>query len=480
MINYIAVNQTSILGPHFALMIWPGNNQLQRQGSPTRTRFACEYCRKRKTKCDGPKPMCLVCEYHVTCIYVVDRPTRREKYWDKDYVQSLEEQVDSLSRALETLQMVYSSASSRMELQSIPRPLQSSRVFDPRISGDTMPVFAGPSHFSVVSQMVLPTFEGDTSFTLLPKSPDIASFAADIKPNIQLKKLLKKYFLDNINIFYNFVDPAWLDSSDLFPHNDNVLQLFYSAIDTSKECYHKRLCLPNKYYRFDTMKGNILLHMAAGLSTHLEIQETQQLKDTPNELPAIRTFWSLYLAERTSTPKLGLASYSTVVPPEVIDISILAFEHHSLLFHQQIDKSLYLGAKPRNHPIQVVFWISYYATLINIYRPLLDPDIPDMGHDVHLYFRTATSAARSIVRLIKVLLSADELKNIPPFVGVCVLRTALVHALSMISVEVGDEQQSKRKFWLCVWALGEYSQYWPNLGNRYMSFLMQTARGLNM
>ncbi|KAI3318142.1 hypothetical protein HD806DRAFT_325529 [Xylariaceae sp. AK1471] len=549
----------------------------QLAGSSIRTPLACEYCRKRKSKCDGRKPTCLTCKMrNVTCSYGTTRLARREKYWDRDYVQSLEEQVDSLSRTLQIWQTDHSSVSSQVEPQSAARTEPSSHIFDlktsralrdfsslnwaaPSSSRGVLPIFTGPGHFSVLSHMVLPIFEEDANCTFpLKSSPEIASFAADIKSNIQLKKLLKEHFLKNINIYYNFVDPSCLSFSDLFPHNDTVLQFLYSAMFAAtaynmplvprdiangfmayaeslvQECCHDHLCLLviqallilawNKHIVYETMKGNLYQHMATGLSTHLDIRHAHQLSGTPNELPTIRTFWSLYLVERTSTAKLGcspvipwdvyqVACYLTVVPPEAVDISAVAFEYHCRLlklqqefvdplyssdfqllqpsekhvsaakannaiisFRKQIDKSLYLGANSQAHTAQVVFWICYHSLIINVHRPLLNPDIADMGRNDLLYLHAATSAANSTTRLLKILRSNGEVRNIPPFAGVCIMRAALVHALSMTFVESGDERQAKGNFWICLWALGEFSQSWPHLGNALMPFLIQTAQ----
>ncbi|KAI1860501.1 hypothetical protein JX265_009900 [Neoarthrinium moseri] len=64
--------------------------------------FACESCREGKRKCDAEKPQCSRCKRQGKhCVYATEDKPKRRKYWDEEYVQSLENQVKTLLAALE-------------------------------------------------------------------------------------------------------------------------------------------------------------------------------------------------------------------------------------------------------------------------------------------------------------------------------------------------------------------------------------------
>lgn len=157
---------------------------------------------------------------------------------------------------------------------------------------DGAPLLAGPGRFSIFSRTQLPTFENESQPSPAPKPiPSTETFLLEIEANLSLKQHLKAHFLENLNPFYKFVDPIWLNFSDLFPHNDTALQLLYSALFgaaahsspmASKEmaetfisyaeslvqkCYLEHLCLPvlqalvilawYKHMQLDSAKGHL-------------------------------------------------------------------------------------------------------------------------------------------------------------------------------------------------------------------------------
>lgn len=117
------------------------------------------------------------------------------------------------------------------------------------------------------------------------------TFLLEVASNLSLKQHLKAHFLDNINPYYKFIDPVWLNFSDLFPHNDTALQFLYSALFAAaaysspvatreiadafmtyaeglvQQCYLEHLCLPvlqglmiiawQKHVMLDAAKGHL-------------------------------------------------------------------------------------------------------------------------------------------------------------------------------------------------------------------------------
>ncbi|KAI4594418.1 hypothetical protein KJ359_008444 [Pestalotiopsis sp. 9143b] len=64
--------------------------------------FACDACRLGKRKCDAAKPQCSRCsKQDKPCTYPTEERPKRRKYWDEDYVASLENQVKTLLAALD-------------------------------------------------------------------------------------------------------------------------------------------------------------------------------------------------------------------------------------------------------------------------------------------------------------------------------------------------------------------------------------------
>ncbi|KAL7926179.1 hypothetical protein ACQKWADRAFT_281968 [Trichoderma austrokoningii] len=374
------------------------NRQPQPRSTSGRTQLACEPCRKRKSKCDGEKPLCGNCQAHrFVCHYESARPARRQKYWDRDYVQALEDQVRMLSASLEqskdagplesscqARQLSLSEAASCLPYG--PKTVQALGDFSTMkwvaIVGDNgVPLLAGPGRFSIFTRTQLPTFENESRPSPATKPiPSTEAFLQEMESNLSLKQHLKAHFLENLNPFYKFVDPIWLNFSDLFPHNDTALQLLYSALFgaaahssplASKEmaetfisyseslvqkCYLEHLCLPvlqalvilawYKHMQLDSAKGHLYHYMAIGLSNHLKIGDAEKRERTANEIATIRTFWSLYFLDRVATPKLGCPSgipwdvdyitpYIDTVPADAVDIVALAFDHHCRLFHIQ-------------------------------------------------------------------------------------------------------------------------------------------------
>ncbi|KAL7939871.1 cytochrome P450 [Trichoderma chlorosporum] len=460
-------------------------------------------------RCDGDKPLCASCRSHQqACHYEPARPTRRQKYWDRDYVQALEEQVRLLSASLEQAKESSSSQSaSPVSQPSPPEPKQLSygpkmlkALYDfsstkwAEVTGqDGLPMLAGPGRFSFYPNTLLPTFEDGTRPSPPPKDvPSTETFLLEIASNLSLKQHLKAYFVDNINPYYMFVDPAWLNFSDIFPHNDTALQLLYSALFAAAaysspvatrevaeafmayaeglvhKCYLEHLCLPvlqaltiiawYKHMTLDAAKGN-LYHC-------LPPQER-----TVNDVATIRTFWSLFFLDRYHP------NFQQRPAPE--KQAIFAKANSAMLtLRKKIDRRLYISRNVKPHRVQVVFWITYHSILINLYRPVLNPKDPGMVDSIPTAFRSSTASAMAISRLLKGLQASDEIKYLPPFLIYHVFRAALVHGLNLIAAEEsGGQRGSSGNFWSCFRVFGELGGTWKELSDGTMPFVLMATRG---
>ncbi|KAL7949537.1 cytochrome P450 [Trichoderma barbatum] len=460
-------------------------------------------------RCDGEKPLCGSCRSHeLSCHYEPARPTRRQKYWDRDYVQALEDQVKLLSASLE--QAKESSSSQSASPASQPSPSEPKLLpYGPKmlkalhdfgsikwadVTGrDGLPILAGPGRFSFFSNTLLPTFEDGTKPSPTPKDvPSTETFLLEIASNLSLKQHLKAHFLDNINPYYKFVDPVWLNFSDLFPHNDTALQLLYAALFGAaaysspvatreiaeafmayaeglvQQCYLEHLCLPVlQALIIIAWYKHMLLDAAKGHLYHYAPQQERNI----NDVATIRTFWSLFFLDRY-TP-----NFQQRPAPE--KQAIFAKANNAMLaLRKKIDRRLYISRNVKPHRVQVVFWITYHSILINLYRPVLNPRDPGMVDNIPTAFRSSTASAMAITRLLKGLQATDEIKHLPPFIIYHVFRAALVHGLNLIAAEeTGGQRMSSGNFWSCFRVLGELSGVWKELSEGAMPFVLMATRG---
>jgi hypothetical protein len=166
---------------------------------------------------------------------------KRAKHWDKAYVSSLEDQIrlnstnvedqsgtdEGLPASSPRLGAVQYSGGAKRALEQ----LSTARWMFQTSSGGQEALFSGPGKFSILSNKMLPVFELEQATAPSKLTPaDATAFVEGVKLNLDLKKALKERFLSCINPYYNFVDPSWLQFSDMFPDNDAALQLLYSAM----------------------------------------------------------------------------------------------------------------------------------------------------------------------------------------------------------------------------------------------------------
>lgn len=156
-----------------------------------------------------------------------------------------------------------------------------------------------------------------------------------------------------------------------------------------------------------------------------------------------------------------------------------------LALRKQIDRRLYISRNSKPRRVQVVFWITYHSILINLHRPVLDPQDADMAHNIPSALRSATASAMAVTRLLKGLQASssppggEEVKLLPPFMIYHVFRAALVHGLNLIAAEeaAGGQRMSSGNFWTCFRVLGELSGVWKELSEGAMPFVLMATRG---
>lgn len=219
-------------------------------------------------------------------------------------------------------------------------------------SGDRKILFSGPGNFSIPGP-ALGRFKSPSSSKELSASK-VNSLIEEFSRQEDLKTHLKEFFLETINRYYQFVEPAWLAFSDTFPQNGEPLQLLYSAIfAVSAHCLHvaedlesallayaenlvlscsrSDTCLPVikaisilawlKHTLFQRSDGFAyqcgfkrclvkslltctIQDLASGLSMRLKLDEVSSpFSSAANEpsldyIDSVRTFWSLFLVER--------------------------------------------------------------------------------------------------------------------------------------------------------------------------------------
>ncbi|KAL6863961.1 hypothetical protein J3F83DRAFT_766991 [Trichoderma novae-zelandiae] len=188
------------------------SRQPQPRRSSGRTPFACEPCRKRKSKCDGEKPVCGSCQSHeLACHYEPARPTRRQKYWDRDYVQALEDQVRLLSASLQQAKDASSSASASPASQPSPGSSGASKQPPP-------PLPYGPKMLSALHDFGSVKWADITGRDGLPTGssrpspapgavPSTEAFLLAMASDLGLKRHLKAHFLEHINPYYKVATP---------------------------------------------------------------------------------------------------------------------------------------------------------------------------------------------------------------------------------------------------------------------------------
>ncbi|TPX11610.1 uncharacterized protein E0L32_007589 [Thyridium curvatum] len=186
----------------------------------------------------------------------------RKKYWDEEYVRSLEDQIALLtSLSLNSSDQPSVSVDPHlMPFLDLPAPLSSSPAlmlpldteFDTSRFSSALCEFASldwnvkyssnkstpgfqftgsVGRFSIPFRKTLPTFEEVPASSLSETAtgrPEPLTIATAL--DADLKSHLKDVFLNHINSYYRFVNPQWLMFTDVFPENDTVLQFMYSAI----------------------------------------------------------------------------------------------------------------------------------------------------------------------------------------------------------------------------------------------------------
>ncbi|KAI8718595.1 hypothetical protein NCS52_00638800 [Fusarium sp. LHS14.1] len=549
---------------------------------------ACESCRKRKRKCDGTKPRCAPCELRdISCHWESRRKPFSNRNREKSYIKHLEDQVSQLSALLAESRSSSSSKTPERLTEGNPqlvdggmaKTCQATKQHCPGptrspsavrefasldwsnlgSSGDEKVLFSGPGNFSIPGPALV-RFKSPSSSKELPTSK-VNSLIEEFSHQEELKSHLKEFFLETINKYYQFVEPAWLAFSDTFPRNGEPLQLLYSVIfAVSAHCLHvaedlesallahaenlvlscsrSDTCLPVikalsilawlKHTLFQRSAGFAYQYLASGLSMRLKLEEVSSPFSTAANEPSldyidsVRTFWSLFLVERTSTPSLGVPlaiPWDIVQPPVTVgvlpgsDDSIVSFEHHcSLLqlnhlyvetvytpafkllsaagqkahlqkatnalevFRQRLNACVTIETGSTLSTDRVVVWISYHAAVLNLHRPFLHISSEYKASDPGTSMNLVTSAAEAISGLLSRLEANNATRTLPPLAIYHIFRAALVHCLNMTSSDVELKSRAKENWQICLRALWAMRKIWETSVDTYVNFLHFVAR----
>jgi hypothetical protein len=145
-------------------------------------------------------------------------------------------------------------------------------------------------------------------------------------------------------------------------------------------------------------------------------------------------------------------------------------------FHQEIDDRLRVG-RDLDSGYVACFQMSYQMSLILIHRPYLRE--PSDSASYRLALRSMTTAATTMVSLIRAYQKLDGFARAPFYIVHNILTAAIMHLLSSTSSETTLRQQSITQFRVCVTALEHLQHTWPR-AQKSISLLQELANRWNV
>ncbi|RSL70836.1 hypothetical protein CEP54_001535 [Fusarium duplospermum] len=525
-------------------------------------------------QCDGTKPRCSPCELRdISCLWGSRRkpfrltipPYDSNRNREKLYIKHLEDQVSQLSALLaesrenSTLRTPRLLTESNPELREegiaktcrltqpcCPSPTRSTSAvqeFAPLDwnnlggSGHEKILFSGPGNFSIPGP-ALGRFKSPSNSKELSASK-VNSLIGEFSRQEELKNHLKEFFLkpstEPLQLLYSVIFAVSAHCLHVTKDLESALLAYAEKLDLS--CSRSDTCLPVikalsilawlKHTLFQRSEGFAYQYLASGLSMRLKLDEVSSpFSSTANEpsldyIDSVRTFWSLFLVERTSTPSLGVPlaiPWDIIQPPVTVGVlpgsndSIVSFEHHcSLLqlnhiyveavytsafkllsatgqeahlqkaanalavFRQRLNTCIVIGTDSLSTDNAVV-WISYHAAVLNLHRPFLHISHEYKASDPSTSMNAVTTAAEAISELLNRLETRNVTGTLPPLVIYHIFRAALVHGLNMTSSDVELESRARKNWQSCLRALCEMRKMWGASVDAYVNFLHFVAR----
>ncbi|KAJ5341064.1 hypothetical protein N7541_010188 [Penicillium brevicompactum] len=163
---------------------------------------------------------------------------------------------------------------------------------------------------------------------------------------------------------------------------------------------------------------------------------------------------------------------------------LLVARDQLLSFHQQIHPSLLISSTSINNqtptPAMIYLHISYHTSFILIHRPYLKAAVRNNLTTYRLAIRSVTTAAASIVRLLRTHAKILPLSSAPPFIVHSVLTAAVTHLCNATSTHNTLRSQSIAHFRVCFRALLVMQSRWVKAKNalRLLRGLAQRWRAM--
>ncbi|PYH87306.1 hypothetical protein BO82DRAFT_397216 [Aspergillus uvarum CBS 121591] len=143
-------------------------------------------------------------------------------------------------------------------------------------------------------------------------------------------------------------------------------------------------------------------------------------------------------------------------------------------FQRQIDARMRLGRSQVVLPSMIYLHISYHMSHILIHRPYLK-EATQRSSMYQLCVRAMSTAAASIVRLLREYRKVAPLDHMPPFVVHSVLTAAVTHLCNATSTHQGLRSASIAQFRVCFQALWAMQRRWIK-ARRAIRLLRELAR----
>ncbi|KAF5530045.1 Nudix hydrolase [Fusarium mexicanum] len=302
---------------------------------------ACETCRRRKRKCDGNYPCSSCFKNNIECIYVLERPKRKQR--DSELVSNLEDQVLALKDYVRKLEAACgqtnlpnfspSTLDDDFGTSTVPEDdSQSSAINDVssmmwrmNLHGSGETSFVGPS--------------GSFCFPVSGHGIETQSTGLEAEESVQV---LLDLFRQHINLVHHFVPPPVIETLKAPESLDgellqaSVLAAASLLADSQGQVYADRaeaiamkccrtipsvvtiqalailtwreLALENENnaWLYNSMAASLVVHLGLHVSS---LENVMQIPIGPpsdiDKSVRVQTFWSVFLMDRISTSMLG-------------------------------------------------------------------------------------------------------------------------------------------------------------------------------
>ncbi|KAJ5338203.1 hypothetical protein N7452_004931 [Penicillium brevicompactum] len=472
--------------------------------SSSRVSVACEACRKRKRKCDGSRPVCSYClERDRACEYTAEKRIKRRV--DPDYVRTLEDEIAMLK---EELAQTQSSRPAVLDDDIVHAQAESKRN-----SEEDGAVAIQDSMTTAIEDQFL------DSETLDQLRRDGLNRGL---------RLVKTAVLAAAALFADDAQSKAIGDEAAAAFDKTSLQLCrelpeISTIQALSIMSWRELGLEqhNMAWMYNSMCASLVIHLGLPVIMTPEeepVSQTSGELSTESKIRAtrLRTLWSSVLMDRIATSLLGryclipwrrikCSSFLSAVGPSP-SLDELAFDSQCRLwfihdqymdkiysyqfseldsaersrvllvardqllsFHQQIHPSLLISSTSINNqtptPAMIYLHISYHTSFILIHRPYLKAAVRNNLTTYRLAIRSVTTAAASIVRLLRTHAKILPLSSAPPFIVHSVLTAAVTHLCNATSTHNTLRSQSIAHFRVCFRALLVMQSRWAKATN---------------